>query len=77
MSVTTIRVKVKPRSRVTSLEQQPDGTWLARVRSPPIDGKANHELIALVAERFRCSKGLVSIKSGESGRLKVVRIETA
>lgn len=77
MSVATIRVKVKPRSRVTSLAQMSDGTWLARVRSPPIDGRANHELIALIAEHFRCSKGVISIKSGECGRLKLVRIKTA
>jgi uncharacterized protein (TIGR00251 family) len=76
MSATTIRVKVIPRSRATSLELMPDGTWVARVKSPPIDGKANQELVALVAEHFRSSKSLVSIKSGESGRLKLVRIET-
>jgi uncharacterized protein (TIGR00251 family) len=76
MSATTIRVKVIPRSRAASLELLPDGTWVARVKSPPIDGKANQELIALVAEHFRSSKALVSIKSGESGRMKLVRIET-
>jgi len=52
-----------------------DGTWLARVKSPPIDGRANHELIALVAEYFGCAQGSVSIKSGASGRCKLVRVE--
>lgn len=76
MPVTTIRVKVKPRSRVKSLARMPDGTWVARVKSPPVDGRANEELIALVAERFRCTKGLILIKSGESARLKLVQIDT-
>ena len=70
-----IQVKVKPRARASELVQQPDGTWLARLKAPPVDGKANEELIALVAARFRCPKASVSIKSGASGRLKVVRIE--
>lgn len=70
-----IQVKVKPKSRVSTLEQVEGGTWLARVKAAPIDGKANAELIALVADHFRCRKSAVSIKSGASGRMKLVRIE--
>jgi len=70
-----IQVKVKPNSRVSTLEQVESGTWLARVKAAPIDGKANEELIALVAGHFRCRKSAVSIKSGASGRMKLVRIE--
>jgi hypothetical protein len=58
------------------LTQTPEGTWLAQLRSPPVDGKANQELIALIAAHFRCRKTAVSIKSGASGRMKLVRIET-
>ena len=71
-----IQVKVKPNSRVSSFEQAEGGTWLARLRSPPVDGKANEELIALLAKHFGCRKADVSIKSGASGRMKLVRIET-
>ena len=48
-----IQVKVKPKSRVSTLEQVEAGTWLARVKAAPIDGKANEELIALVDQRTR------------------------
>jgi uncharacterized protein (TIGR00251 family) len=54
-----------------------DGTWSAKLKAPPVDGKANEELIALVAEQFGCRKAAVSIKSGASGRVKLVKIETA
>ena len=71
-----IQVKVKPRARESSLQQPaPDGIWLAKLKSPPVDGKANHELIGLVAEKFGCPKSSVSIQAGNSGRLKLVRIE--
>lgn len=53
----------------------PDGTWVAKLKSPPVDGKANAELIALVAEHFKCSKAAVSIKAGAAGRMKLVRID--
>ena len=57
------------------LEELEGGTWLAQLKSPPIDGKANAELIELVATHFACRRSLVSIKSGSSGRVKRVRIE--
>jgi uncharacterized protein len=69
-----IQVKVKPNSRASVIEQQDDGTWLAQIKSPPVEGKANEELLALVAKHFRCRKSDVSIKSGGSGRVKLVRI---
>ena len=74
MPARIIQVKVTPRSRVASLTQAPDGTWVAKLKSPPVDGKANAELIALVAEQFGCRRAAVSIKSGASGRMKLVEI---
>ncbi|MFO7278439.1 MAG: DUF167 domain-containing protein [Pseudomonadota bacterium] len=70
----TLRVKVKPNARVSELEEQSDGTWLARVKAPPVDGKANDELVALIAEHFGVRRNQVSIKSGAGGRLKLVQI---
>jgi uncharacterized protein YggU (UPF0235/DUF167 family) len=39
--------------------------------------EANEELVALVAEHFGCRKAAVLIKSGASGRLKLVTVETS
>lgn len=72
-----VQVKVKPNSRVSALEQSEKGGWVAYLKAAPVDGKANEELIALVANRFNCRKSAVSIKSGASGRVKLVRIELA
>jgi len=76
--VKTLQVKVKPNARVSSLEEPGEGTlWLAQLKSPPVDGKANQELISLVAKHFACAKAQVSIKSGASGRIKLVQIKDA
>ena len=75
MTAVTLRIKVRPNARTSSLVQTPDGTWQATLKAPPVDGKANAELVALVAERFNCRKAAVSIKAGASGRSKLVRIE--
>jgi uncharacterized protein len=75
MSPRIIQIKVKPNSRSSVLEQKDDGTWLAQIKSPPVDGKANEELIALVAKHFKCHKSDVSIKTGGSSRVKLIRIQ--
>ena len=76
MAVVTLQVKVKPRARTSELVQSADGTWVARIKSPPVDGKANEELIALVAHEFGCAKAAVTIKTGAASRTKIVRVET-
>ena len=74
MPAKLIQVKVKPNSRASLLEQKEDGTWLAQIKSPPVDGKANEELLALVAKHFKCRKSDVQIKSGASTRMKLIQI---
>lgn len=71
----TLRVKVKPNSRSPGLERLEDGTWVVRTGAPPVDGKANAELIALVARHFGVPKARVAIRSGASGRMKLVQVE--
>lgn len=77
-STRILRVKVKPNARISVLEG-PDssGIWNARLKSPPIDGRANQELIRLVAARFGCRQTRISIKHGATGRIKLVRIADA
>jgi uncharacterized protein YggU (UPF0235/DUF167 family) len=55
--------------------QVEDGTWVATIKSPPVDGKANLELIGLVAAQMGCAKAAVSIKTASTGRMKLVKID--
>ena len=67
-------VQVKPNARQTRIVGfAPSGpgagrTVILAIAAPPIDGKANDELISLVATRFHCRRSAISIKSGASGR---------
>ena len=71
----TLRLKVKPGSRVDELTELEDGSWLARVKAQPVDGKANSALISLIAGHFGVRKAQVQIKSGASGRSKLVTLK--
>jgi uncharacterized protein (TIGR00251 family) len=46
-----------------------------RLAAPPVNGKANAALLAFVAKILDIPKSAVSLKSGQSSRQKVVRVE--
>lgn len=70
-----IQVKIKPNSRVESIEKGEDGVYLARVNAPPIEGKANTRLIELLAQHFKVPKSKIEITQGTKSRIKTVTIK--
>ncbi|WP_017299952.1 DUF167 domain-containing protein [Nodosilinea nodulosa] len=73
--MTLLTVRVKPNARVQRATRLDDGSWLLHLKAPPQDGKANRELIALLAQELGVTKAQVKIKSGQSGRTKRVEID--
>lgn len=69
------QVKVKPNAKVSQILEAEDGSLIAQLRSPPVGGKANAELIELLAEKFQVSRSQVTIYSGQRSRLKYVEID--
>jgi uncharacterized protein len=45
-----------------------------RLTAPPVDGKANAQLLAFLAAAFAVGKNQVSLESGQQSRQKRVRI---
>ncbi len=70
-----IEIKVKPNSRKPRVEEADGGKLTVHLKSPPVEGKANEELIAVLAERYGVPKSRVRIRSGLSSRTKRVEIE--
>jgi uncharacterized protein len=70
------KVKVKPNSKQQKIEEQTDGSLIVHLKSLPIDGKANEELVKILAEKFDVPKSHIKIKSGLSSRLKLIEIDT-
>lgn len=69
------KVKVKPNSKVAKIVEEEDGSFTIHLKSPPVDGKANEELIKVIADKFDVPKSHVTIKSGISSRQKILEIE--
>jgi uncharacterized protein len=73
--MTVILVKVRPQAACSTLVQQSDGSYVAKLKAVPVDGKANAELVHLVARQFKVPRSAVSIKTGAGSRLKRVLID--
>ncbi len=70
------RFKVIPRSQTNEiLGKQIDGTIKVKLKAPPVDGAANEALIDLLSEEWDIPKNKIKIKSGHTGRLKIITIE--
>jgi uncharacterized protein (TIGR00251 family) len=68
-------VKVKPNSQQQKIEELADGSLIVHLKSPPVDGKANEELIKLLAKKFDVPKSAITIKSGVTSRNKLIIID--
>ena len=72
-----IDVRVQPRAS----RPGPAGLHGARLRirlsAPPVDGRANEELVALLADAFDLPRSRIVIEHGISGRDKRVRVRGA
>jgi uncharacterized protein (TIGR00251 family) len=69
-----IKVKVKPNSKQRKIEQKVDGSFIVWLKSPPVNGKANQELVKLLADKFKVAKSQVIIKSGTMCQSKLIEI---
>lgn len=71
-----LKIKVKPNSKRQNIKQEADGILTVQLKSSPVDGKANDELIKLLAQKYNVPKSNINIKSGCSSRQKLVAIDT-
>lgn len=69
-------VKVKPNAKQQQLLYAEDGSLIVHLKSPPVDGKANTELIQLLAKTFNVPKSAIRIKAGAIAKHKLIEIDT-
>lgn len=70
-----LQVTVKPNARQQRIIENDDGSLTVHLMSPPVDGKANAELIKLLAKTYGVSKSKVMIKLGQTSRQKLIEID--
>lgn len=70
-----LTVHVKPNAKETKIVSWRDvGTVVIAIAAPPVDGKANAELIKFLAKKLGIAKSLVEIKRGQGSKVKHVEL---
>ena len=73
----TFTVRVVPRASRSEIVGEHDGALKVRLAAPPVGGAANEELVRLLARTLSVSRGAIEILSGQTSKLKQVRVHGA
>lgn len=70
-----LSIRAQPRSSRAGLDGFVGEAVRVRLRSAPVDGKANKELIETLAKEFSLAKSAVVFKGGETAKLKRILLK--
>jgi uncharacterized protein (TIGR00251 family) len=70
-----IAVRVIPRAARSGIAGRRDNALLIRLNAPPVEGAANAELLAVLADALDVPRRSVTIVSGAASKQKRVRID--
>ena len=70
-----LTIRVVPRASKPGLVVEADGSLKVRLKSPPVEGAANAELLDVLADAFGVPRRALTITGGAHSRTKRVRLE--
>jgi uncharacterized protein len=70
-----VEVTVSPGAARSELVGRHGEGWRARIAAPPERGRANRELVALLAEALEVGRDEIAVVAGRTGRRKLVEVE--
>ena len=71
-----LEVYVQPGAKKTAISGKHDDRLKIRLKSSPIDGKANQELVAFMAQFLKLRKQDIQIVRGKKSRFKLLSMPT-
>ncbi len=69
-----ISIKVKTNAKETKVEKLEGSNYIVKVKTAPIEGKANEAVIKALSAFFDVPKSNIAIKSGLTSKQKIVEI---
>ena len=72
----SVNVYVQPRASKTEVAGPHGDAIKIRLQAPPVDGRANAELVRFLAKRLNVPRSSIHIARGVTGRRKVVVLDT-
>ena len=70
-----LKIRVIPRAKKTEIiGTLADGALKIKLKAPPVDGKANEELVKFLSEEWCVTKSEINIIRGKTSRTKIIEI---
>ncbi len=69
-----IQVQIQPGSSKDQIIDLHNGRLKIKISAPPVDGKANQNLIEFIAKALGVSKSKIEIVKGRTSKLKTLKI---
>ena len=74
--MSTLKLRVSPGAKASGWTGlMPDGRFKVKIAAPPIEGRANEELVRFVAASLDLPRRSVRLTHGAGGRDKVVEVD--
>ena len=68
-------IQVHPGAKKNEILRFVEGVWHIKIAAPPVEGKANKEMIEFLSDILGVSKSRITIEKGTTSRKKLVSIE--
>ncbi len=69
-----VEIHVIPRAKKVKIEERGKNSLKVHLLSPPVDGRANKELVTILARYYGKSKSSIIIRKGFRSRDKIIEI---
>jgi len=70
-------IKVQPRARKNAITGVVGDSLKISLTAPPVDGKANQAVIEFLSEILKVPHASITIASGDTSRIKLIRVAGA
>jgi uncharacterized protein (TIGR00251 family) len=77
LAAVTFAIKVHPRAKKNAITGELADALKVSLTAPPIDGRANEACIEFFAKLLKVPRSSVTIASGQTSRIKVIRVAGA
>jgi len=72
---TRIAVQAHPGAKRNEVLRLQDGVWHLKIAAPPLEGKANKELLEFLSDILDISKSRLSIDKGATSHRKLISLQ--
>jgi len=69
-----LSVYIQPRAARNQIAGLHDGALKVRITAPPVEGRANREIIKFLSKTLKIAKTRITIRQGQTGRKKLIHI---